>query len=89
MLRRHGHLRRRGGIAEASGRDRCGNGCDELRRKLGCWWGNVVFPRLGGEETFGLVAVTLALAVLFVGVLNADFLVHQVLLVHAFDGTVR
>lgn len=47
---------------------------------------DVVFPRLGGEESLRLVAVTLALAVFLVGVLNRDFLVHEVLTVHGFDG---
>jgi hypothetical protein len=43
---------------------------------------------LGGEHSFGLVAVALALAVLFVRVLHRDLLVHQVLAVHVGDGVV-
>lgn len=41
---------------------------------------------LGGEHALGLVAVALAFAVFFVGVLDRDFFVHEVLAVHIGDG---
>ena len=59
-----------------------------MGRKLRGGHLNVVFAGLGGEETFGLVPMALAFAVFFVGVLNVDFFVHEVLLVHGFDGFV-
>jgi hypothetical protein len=43
---------------------------------------------LGGEHTLGLVAVTLTFAVLFVGVLDGDFFVHEVLAIHVCNGIV-
>lgn len=52
------------------------------------WELDVILSSLRGEETLGLVAMALALAVFFVGVLHRDFFVHEVLPVHAFDGLV-
>ena len=49
---------------------------------------DVVLAGLGGEHALGLVAVALAFAVFFVGVLDRDFLVHEVLAVHVGDGFV-
>lgn len=65
-----------------------GGGGEELGREGLCWELDVVFAGLGGEKTFGLVTVSLTFAVLFVGVLYTDFLVHEVLPVHGFDGFV-
>ena len=50
---------------------------------------DVVHLGLGGKHSLCLVAVTLALAVLLVGVLDTDVLVHEVLAVHVCDGIVR
>ena len=43
---------------------------------------------LGGEHALGLVAVALAFAVLFVGVLDGDFFVHEILAIHVGNGIV-
>lgn len=50
--------------------------------------GDVVLLGLGGQHALGVVAVSLALAVLLVGVLDADVLVHEELAVHVVDGVV-
>jgi hypothetical protein len=50
---------------------------------------DVVLLRLGGEGALCLVAVALALAVLFESVLHRDLLVHQELAVHIRDRVVR
>ena len=52
------------------------------------WELDIILSSLCGEETFSLVAVTLAFAILFVGILYRDFFVHEVLPIHAFDGLV-
>lgn len=44
---------------------------------------------LSREHTFGLVTVSLALAVLLVRVLDRDFFVHEILAVHVGDGVIR
>ena len=43
---------------------------------------------LGGEHSFGLVAMSFAFAVFLVGVLHGDLLVHEILAVHIGDGRV-
>lgn len=53
-------------------------------------WGRLhaVSSGLRREHAFCLVAVAFSLAVLFVGVLHTDVLVHEVLVVHVGDGVV-
>lgn len=43
---------------------------------------HIVCARLGGQHTFGFIAMAFTLAVLFVGILNDNFLVHEELAVH-------
>jgi len=71
----------------------CGGAAGSGRREelLGdglCGGLDVVLAGLGGEHALGLVAVTLAFAVFFVGVLDRDFFVHEVLAVHVGNGFV-
>ena len=61
---------------------------EELLGEGLCGGLDVVLAGLGGEHALGLVAVALAFAVFFVGVLDRDFLVHEVLAVHVGDGFV-
>lgn len=49
---------------------------------------DIVFLGLGREHTFRLVTVSLSLAVLLVGVLHGDVLVHKELPIHVVDGIV-
>lgn len=44
---------------------------------------------LCGEQPFGLVAMTLALPVLLVGVLNRNLLIHEILSVEIGNGFIR
>jgi hypothetical protein len=50
---------------------------------------NSVSLGLFGEHTFGFVSVSLALAILFIGILDCDLLGHDVLIVHTGDGCIR
>lgn len=68
------------------------NRCRYRRNKL---WGklsgrelDIVFFGLCSEETFCLVTVALALAVLLVRVLDVDLFIHEELLVHALNSTI-
>jgi hypothetical protein len=48
-------------------------------------WLDIVLAGLRSQHSLGFVAVSLALSVLFIGVLDRDLLVHKVLAVHASD----
>jgi hypothetical protein len=50
---------------------------------------NIVLLRLRGKHTFSIITMPLAFAVLLVGVLYADILVHEILAVHVGDSVVR
>jgi len=41
------------------------------------------------EHSLGLVTMSISLAVFLVGILNRNFLVHEVLAVHVGNGVVR
>lgn len=92
--------RGQGRVESARGHDRWGHGSGGLRRRslagglqkrgrhgLGLD-GDIVFLGLGSQHSLGLVSVTLTLAVLLVGVLDADILVHEELSVHIVDRVV-
>lgn len=82
------------GLGRASGVDgHCGGGggcsCgEELRGEWLDGWFDTLNATGGGEGTLCGVTVAFALAVLLVGVLDGDFLVHEVLAVHVGDGVV-
>jgi hypothetical protein len=61
---------------------------EELRGDLLDIGEDVVLLCLGGEHALSDVAMAFALAVLLVGILHADVLVHEVLAVHVGDGVV-
>lgn len=46
---------------------------------------DVVLAGLGGQHSLGLVAVSLALSVLLISILDRDLLVHEILAVHGGD----
>lgn len=48
-----------------------------------------MLPSLGGKRTLRSVTVAFTLAVLLVGVLDANLLVHEVLSVHVLDSFIR
>ena len=79
-----------GGLAEASW-DGCWGACEEWSANGYCGRCRLdaVLFCLGGEHAFGFVAVALAFAVFLVGVLDGDFLVHEVLPAHVLDRVVR
>ena len=49
---------------------------------------DIVLASLSSEHTFCGIAVTLALAVFLVGILNRDFFVDEVLAIHARNGVI-
>ena len=53
-----------------------------------CQWKRIVLSGLRCQQSFGGRAVTLALSVLFEGVLDCDGLVHEELPVHGLDGRI-
>jgi hypothetical protein len=53
-----------------------------------CQWKRIVLSGLRRQQSFGGRAVTLALSVLFEGVLDRDGLVHEELTVHGLDGRI-
>jgi len=74
--------------------DRSGNGYawsgDGSGHVISSWkdlllWNNVVLLSLCGQLTLSLVTMALALAVFFVGILNANLLAKKVLAVHGVD----
>ena len=68
-----------------------GHGLDGAVRCRG-WtrgqWKRIVLSSLRRQQSFGGRAVTLALSVLFEGVLDCDGLVHEELPVHGLDGRI-
>jgi len=83
---------RRSGHAVHAIHYRCG--CGGRRVEELCWQRlacrlNIVLARLRGKQSFGLVAMTLALAVLLVGVLDRDLLIHEILSVEIGNGFIR
>jgi len=69
-------------------RDRGARQAQQLRRHGLLLGDDAVGLGLGGQHALRGVAVALALAVLLVGVLDADVLVHEVLAVHVRDGVI-
>jgi hypothetical protein len=47
-----------------------------------------VFPSLRGQRSLGLITMSLSLAILFVGILHGNLLVHEVLAIHISNGSV-
>jgi hypothetical protein len=47
-----------------------------------------MFPSLCGQRSLGLITMSLSLAILLVGVLHRNLLVHKVLTVHIGNGRV-
>lgn len=58
------------------------------RWNLLCWRANIVFPSLRSQRSLGLITMSLSLAILFVGILHRNLLVHKVLAVHIGNGRI-
>lgn len=78
-------VRRRGIAVHGSGSRGCSIRHDESSREGRNGDFHAVFPRLGSQRSLGRISMSLPFAILLVGVLHRDFLVHHVLAVHMLN----